>query len=96
MKFSERIRSEFGIMIVPDASSRKKRYRFRGGLIEKFPVIANAARCRDMDEGGTDREREREGERGRGEVRESCCGSFYTPVNILVTECFLDADGADR
>lgn len=42
-------------MIVPDAASRKKRYRFRGGLIEKFAVVADAA-YHDMDQ----RERERE------------------------------------
>lgn len=42
-------------MIVPDAASRKKCYRFRGGLIEKFAVVADAA-YHDMDQ----RERERE------------------------------------
>lgn len=42
-------------MIVPDTVSRKKRYRFRGGLIEKFAVVADAA-YHDMDQ----RERERE------------------------------------
>lgn len=36
-------------MIVPDAGSRKKRYRFRGGLIEKFAVVADAA-YHDMDQ----------------------------------------------
>lgn len=62
-------------MIVPDTVSRKKCYRFRGGLIEKFAVVADAA-YHDMDQ----REREREK-----------CRSFYTPVNALVTECFLSA-----
>jgi len=45
-------------MIVPDADSRKKCYRFRGGLIEKFAVVADSA-YHDMDQ---ERERERPGD----------------------------------
>lgn len=41
-------------MIVPDADSRKKRYRFRGGLIEKFAVVADAA-YHDMDQEESER-----------------------------------------
>ena len=43
-------------MIVPDAGSRKKRYRFRGGLIEKFAVVADVA-YHDMDREEKERER---------------------------------------
>jgi len=43
-------------MIVPEADSRKKCYRFRGGLIEKFVVVADSA-YHDMDQ---ERERERD------------------------------------
>jgi len=46
-------------MIVPDAGSCKKRYRFRGGLIEKFAVVADVA-YHDMDR--EERERERLGD----------------------------------
>lgn len=51
--------NEHEIMIVPDAASRKKRYRFRGGLIEKFAVVADAA-YHDMDQREWERERKSE------------------------------------
>lgn len=45
-------------MIVPDTGSHKKRYRFRGGLIEKFAVVADDA-YHDMDQEEKERGRER-------------------------------------
>lgn len=44
------------IVIVPDVRRRKKRYRFRGGLIEKFAVVAETA-YHDMNR--EERERKR-------------------------------------
>jgi len=46
-------------MIVPDVGNRKKCYRFRGGLIEKFAVVADAA-YHDMDQ--EEKERKRTGD----------------------------------
>lgn len=68
------------LLIVPAIAGRKKRYRFRGGLIEKFAVWSLTLHTAI-----------------RIEKRERVCvcarrRSFYTPVNALITKCFLGAD----